>query len=124
MGKLGSAHYRQGGCYKKVPIKAGLAVYILMEFLQIDTVDWDDKEWYLSEIIIVFVFNNYLQFIPLVVLSALLIHTGMTMIDPFFNLVKRGFHTCLNKPINEIKKCIKDTLQTFSIVLVITFFDF
>lgn len=67
---------------------------------------------------IVFIFNSYLIYIPVVILSALLIHTGMTMISPLFNLAKRGFSVCLSKPMKEIKECIKDTIQTFSIVLV------
>jgi len=74
----------------------------------------------IAMIIIVFAFNNYLQFIPLVVLSALLVHTGMTMMEPFSYLVKRAFHTCRHNHIYEIKKCIKDTLQTFLIILVMS----
>lgn len=72
----------------------------------------------LTLLVIVFIFNSYLVFIPVVVLSALLIHTGMTMTSPLFNLAKRGFSICLSKPMKEIKECIKDTIQTFSIVLI------
>lgn len=69
-------------------------------------------------IFIVFIFNKYLVFIPVVVLSAILIHTGLLMIKPTYELILHGIRVCLHRPINQINSCIKDTIYTLFIIFI------
>ncbi|MDD3008785.1 MAG: SulP family inorganic anion transporter [Arcobacter sp.] len=69
-------------------------------------------------ILIVFIFNKYLVFIPVVVLSAILIHTGLLMVKPTMDLILHGMRVCLHRPLNEINSCIKDTLYTLFIIFI------
>jgi MFS superfamily sulfate permease-like transporter/CRP-like cAMP-binding protein len=69
-------------------------------------------------ILIIFIFNKYLVFVPVVVLSAILIHTGLLMIKPTFELILHGIRVCLHRPFDEINSCIKDTLYTLFIIFI------
>lgn len=69
-------------------------------------------------ILIVFIFNQYLVFIPIVILSTLLIHTGLIMVKPTLDLILHGIRVYLNRPFDEINTCIKDTVQTIFIIII------
>lgn len=69
-------------------------------------------------ILIVFVFNKYLTYIPVIVLCALLIHTGLLMTKPTFELILHGIRVCLHRPFDEINSCIKDTIYTLFIIFI------
>lgn len=72
----------------------------------------------LTLIAVVSIFSGYLTYIPVVILSSLLIYTALTMISPLYALLKRGMCVCLNKEYKQIKECIKDTGYTLLIVIV------
>ena len=65
---------------------------------------------------IIFIFNDFLALIPEVILSALLVYTGLVMSLPLIKLGKNICISCFKK--DDVHKCIKDILHTFAIVIV------
>lgn len=70
----------------------------------------------LTIFLVIFIFNNYLPLIPEIILSAILVYTGLIMSLPSIKLAKNLCGICLNK--NHTKNCIKDIVYTFSIIFI------
>lgn len=66
--------------------------------------------------LIIFIFNDFLALIPEVILSALLVYTGLVMSLPLLKLGRNICMSCFKK--DDVHKCIKDILHTFAIVIV------
>ena len=70
----------------------------------------------LTIFLVIFIFNDYLSLIPEIILSAILVYTGIVMSLPTIKLAKSLCFICLKK--NDIHKCIKDIIYTFSIIAI------
>ncbi|APW66801.1 hypothetical protein LPB137_13490 [Poseidonibacter parvus] len=70
----------------------------------------------LTIFLVIFIFNNYLPLIPEIILSVILVYTGLIMSLPSIKLAKNLCGICLNK--NHTKNCIKDIVYTFSIIFI------
>lgn len=71
--------------------------------------------------LIVFIFNEYLLYIPEVVLIALLIHIGLFMTFPLLKLGRNICISCAKNKEGTLGDCIKDIVQTFMVVAVMLF---
>ncbi len=66
--------------------------------------------------LVIFIFNDYLSLIPEIILSAILVYTGIVMSLPTLKLGKNLCTICFKK--GDIHKCIKDLVYTFTIISV------
>ncbi|TLP35501.1 SulP family inorganic anion transporter [Arcobacter arenosus] len=64
----------------------------------------------------IFIFNDYLTYIPVIILSTMLIFTGIVMSMPTFFMVKKLYKNCSNN--TKKQNCIKDVFYSFMIILV------
>ena len=69
-------------------------------------------------IIFVFFLDKYIALIPEIVLSSLLVHTGIVMILPLIKLSSNMSITCLRNKTENMNECLKDIFQTVLVVFV------
>lgn len=65
---------------------------------------------------IIFLFNDYISYIPIIILSAMLVYTGIVMSLPTIRMIKKLFCICKNE--NMRSSCIKDIIYSFAIIAV------
>ena len=69
-------------------------------------------------IVFVFFLDEYIALIPQIVLSSLLVHTGIVMILPLIKLSSNMSITCLRTKTKNMNECLKDIFQTVLVVIV------
>tara|TARA_B100001063_G_scaffold219376_1_gene223449 strand:+ start:12457 stop:14688 length:2232 start_codon:yes stop_codon:yes gene_type:complete len=70
----------------------------------------------LTIFLVIFIFKDLMSFIPEIILSAMLIYTGIVMSLPTLKLGKNFLQICSKKDKKE--KCVKDIVYTFTIIVV------
>lgn len=75
-------------------------------------------------IIFVFFLNKYIALIPQIVLSSLLIHTGIVMSLPLFKLASNMSINCFQNKSENLNECLKDIFQTILVVAIMLLTDY